>query len=190
MALSQPAAFRPKVTGTACCIQVRPATGVRLCCLASPANASDMFPNPASMSSSALRSCSTSPVSIASWLVAPQCTKRAASGSRLSTSAVSALTIGIAGFPAAAEPRDSATASNSSPRHCASICDAAGPGIRPACAVARASAASKSSMPCRRPRSEKISRTSSVLNSASSKPGGLSSFKPCFLTWKTWGIVQ
>ena len=108
---------------------------------------------------------------MASWLVAPQCTKRAACGSRLATLAVRALTRGMARFPAAAASRAIAPTSKNSARHCDSMAAAAAEGMMPWAASARARAASKSSMPCRMRRSEKISRKSPVEKSKSSKFG-------------------
>ncbi len=74
MALKFPAALRPSVTGVACCSHVLPLCAVRACVCASVASAVDSVARSPETRSSAARSCSTSPVSIASWLVAPQCT--------------------------------------------------------------------------------------------------------------------
>ncbi|VFS77920.1 Uncharacterised protein [Pseudomonas aeruginosa] len=70
----------------------------------------------------------------------------------------SALTSGIAELPAVATASASASGSYSSARQAASIGATAVAGTTPVRASARARAASKSSMPCRRPRSENTAR--------------------------------
>src|SRR3984957_16430270 len=119
-------------------------------------------------SSNASRNCKTRPVSIASWLVAPRCTKPAAAGSDFATSAVSSLTSGIAKLPASAADLASASCEYNLAWHCAAMATAEAEGATPARARARASAASKSSMRCNRFASEKISRIRSVVNNGSS----------------------
>ncbi|MNY20141.1 hypothetical protein D3C86_1536080 [compost metagenome] len=71
---SQPAIFMPRVTGVACCNQVRPANGVVAYCRAWDARTCPSCARSLSISSSARRNCSTRPLSITSWLVAPRCT--------------------------------------------------------------------------------------------------------------------
>ncbi len=101
-ASSQPATLSPKVTGTACCSRVRPGKPVLRSRSASTARSAHRACRRGSSRSSAARSCSTVPVSMTSWLVAPQCTQRAAALSCAATCAVSALTSGMAGLPASA----------------------------------------------------------------------------------------
>jgi len=175
---SQVAAFKPSVTGGPCCSQVRPASGVRACFFAIVPSAVASRARSTSIASSASRNCSTSPVSIASWLVAPECTKRPASVSLDVTRAVSSRTRGMAGLPASAVALASALTSNRSARHCAAIAFAAAEEIIPARASARARAASKSSIPCRRARSEKTFRIFSVVNSASNSRCERGALKP------------
>ena len=71
---SRPASFMPRVTGVACCNQVRPASGVSACRSAWSAKTSARRCRSCSSKASARRSCSTRPLSMASWLVAPRCT--------------------------------------------------------------------------------------------------------------------
>ena len=146
MALNQPATLRPKVTGSACCINVRPAITVRFCASASAASDPASRAVSASNSASAARSCNTSAVSIVSWLVVPQCTKPAASVSCALTRAVRSFTKGMAGLPAVAVARASASISNDSTRQLDSIARTADLGITPTRASARARAAMISSM--------------------------------------------
>src|ERR1700732_1989058 len=88
-------------------------------------------------------------------------------------------------LPASLAPRDTAATSNNSALHVAVIAPAAEEGMPPARASARASPASKSSIPCRQARSERTFSTSSYRNNGSSnsiqqapyghglQPGGL-----------------
>src|ERR1700730_15247318 len=71
-------------------------------------------------------------------------------------------------LPASLAPRDTAATSNNSALHVAVIAPAAEEGMTPARASARASPASKSSIPCRQARSERTFSTSSYRNNGSS----------------------
>ena len=73
-AVSQPAALRPNVVGTACCRSVRATIGVSRCSRASAAAAAATRSASASTSASARRETSIAAVSTMSWLVAPRCT--------------------------------------------------------------------------------------------------------------------
>src|SRR5262245_61472838 len=90
-----------------------------------------------------------------SWLVAPQCTYRAASGSLAETRAVSWRIIGMAMLPSRCASDSMSASSSDSARAQARIDRAAGRGITPMAASASASAASTSSIACRRARTEK-----------------------------------
>src|SRR2546421_1644346 len=83
-------------------------------------------------------------VSMASWLVAPQWTKRAASAFCLATSWVSCLTRGIARLAEAGTAAASAGRLKSSARQFADMTDAASAGMTLALDSARARAGSKS----------------------------------------------
>ncbi len=76
--VSQPAATRPKVTGTACWSSVRPIMIVDRCASASPAAAAAAWPRSASITSMARLASSIAAVSTMSWLAAPRCTAPAA----------------------------------------------------------------------------------------------------------------
>ncbi len=76
--VSQPAAIRPKVTGTACWSSVRPIMIVDRCVSASPATAAAAWARSASTTSMARLASSIAAVSTMSWLVAPRCTAPAA----------------------------------------------------------------------------------------------------------------
>ena len=150
-------------------MRVRPAIGVERCSWASLARPLQRATRSASRMSRAFRICKTRPVSFASWLVVPQWTNCAASGSSFATSAVSCLTNGIAGFSDAAVAVASALASIRFALHFEEIAAPASAGITPQLASARASAASKSSMCWRRAASEKTSPIAAEPNSESSK---------------------
>src|SRR6267154_3292637 len=98
-------------------------------------------------------------VSMASWLVAPQWTKRAASAFCLATSWVSCLTRGIARLAEAGTAAASAGRSKSSARQFAEMMDAAAAGMMPALDSARARADSKSSRNWMEAESEKNGST-------------------------------
>ena len=100
---------KPRVVGSACFIQVRPAINVRRCFSASATSGSAMLCRSRAIRSSACRNCSTRHVSMMSWLLAPQSTKFAASLSFFATSSVSCFISGIARLPwraAALESRE------------------------------------------------------------------------------------
>ena len=145
-------------------------SGVARCSTASRASASASRASSASSRSRAWRSCSTNPVSRASWLVAPQCTKRAASGSSSATRAVRRRTRGMTGLPASAASRPSAcdvevlgpAPGSRSPKPPPA-------GTTPVRARAAARAASKSSIPWMRAPSEKRSLTAGQRKSGSSR---------------------
>ena len=71
-ATSHPAAFSPKVVGTACWSSVRAAIGVERCARASSAQPSASRSSSASTSAAARRATSIAAVSTMSWLVAPE----------------------------------------------------------------------------------------------------------------------
>src|SRR2546421_2026030 len=83
-------------------------------------------------------------VSMASWLVAPQWTKRAASAFCLATSWVSCLTRGIARLAEAGTAAASAGRLKSSARQLAEMMDAASAGVMAALGSARGRGGSKS----------------------------------------------
>ncbi len=168
---SQPAAFRPKVTGTACCSNVRPGRPVPRSASASRASAVHKTCRRACTWLTAARSCSTAPLSMMSWLVAPQCTQRAASASPAFTCAVSALTSGMAGLPASAVAADNAGTAYRSALHAASIGASAAAGITPHCTWARARARSTSSIACRRASSLNTASTAGSPNRPPSSVG-------------------
>ena len=97
-AVSQPAALRPNVVGTACCRSVRATISVSRCSRASAAAAAATRSASASTSASARRETSIAAVSTMSWLVAPRCTYRAASSP---TEPARARTSGSTGLPTA-----------------------------------------------------------------------------------------
>src|SRR5580704_5457961 len=102
-------------------------------------------------------------VSATSWLVAPQWTNRAASGSSDRTRSVSAFTSGIAGVPARKVSRDSSAASKSPTLAAFAITSAAPFGITSNRDSMRARATSKSSIARRMERSENTSASASVV---------------------------
>ena len=110
IAVSQPAALRPNVVGTACCRSVRATISVSRCSLASAAAAAATSSASASTSASARRETSIAAVSTMSWLVAPRWTWRAASSP---TEPASARTRGSARLPTA---RPSSTSCSKSKR--------------------------------------------------------------------------
>jgi hypothetical protein len=73
-ASNQPATFAPKLVGKACCIHVRPTTIVERCLVANFAKLVAKRSRSLAISFSPSRNCNTMPVSMASRLVAPQCT--------------------------------------------------------------------------------------------------------------------
>ena len=79
IAVSQPAATRPKVTGTACWSKVRPDMTVPVCWPASVAQASAAAARSAWVACSDRRATSIAAVSMMSWLVAPRWMALAAS---------------------------------------------------------------------------------------------------------------
>ena len=166
---SHPAAFRPNVVGSACCSHVRATIGVSASRSARSARAAHSASSSGRSQARKARSCSTSPVSITSWVVPPQWTQRAASGSRAWTSAVRLLTIGTVGMPASAAAAPTLRRSKSSARQCFAITTAAASGITPTRASARASAASKSSIPCNLATSPSIAATSALVSGAPSR---------------------
>lgn len=97
---SQQASFQPKGTGVAGCSSVRPVIVVARCASARRASASPARASCACSSAPAAAAASASAVSTTSWLVAPQCTQRAAWASSRPTASVSACTNGIASVPA------------------------------------------------------------------------------------------
>ncbi len=82
-------------------------------------------------------------VSTASWLVAPQCTNRAATGSLAATRALSALTSGIAMLAESRASRAMASASKLSATAARAMAPAEDSGMIPRLACARARADSK-----------------------------------------------
>ena len=79
--VSQPAAFSPSVTGTACWSSVRPARSVPRCSAASRADAAAAAARSSSSGARARWATSIAAVSTMSWLVAPLCTWPAAAPS-------------------------------------------------------------------------------------------------------------
>ena len=140
--VSQPAATRPKVTGTACCSSVRPIIRVSRWAAASAAQHSAAAARSAAIASSAPLASSMAAVSMMSWLVAPRWTVSAASaGTALRRAATSAGT----GLPDSAACLPSAPTSNVPPA--AAVTAAPAPaGASRARSSALASAASVSSM--------------------------------------------
>ena len=143
--VSQPAATRPKVTGTACWSRVRPIMMVSRCTAARRAAAAAAAARSSEITPSAWRASSMAAVSTMSWLVAPWCTAPAGPGGSIR---VSARTSAGTGLPVSAACRPSSAASNASAR-AAVVTAAPAPGAAiPACSSARARAASVSSMAC------------------------------------------
>ena len=121
-ATSHPAAFRPKVVGTACCRSVRPTIGVSRCSRARRAHPVRTRATSSRIRSSARRVTSIAAVSITSWLVAPRWTKRACSSPTRSTIA---RTSGSAGLPEARPSASSRSQSNASTAQASAIAAAA-----------------------------------------------------------------
>ena len=145
MLVSQPAATRPKVTGTACWSSVRPIMIVDRCASASPATAAAAWARSASTTSMTRLASSMTAVSTMSWLVAPRCTAPAAvCGTRRTRARARAGT----GFPVSAASSPSSPASKLA-AWATSVTAAPEPaGVSPARSRARASPASASSMAC------------------------------------------
>ena len=162
--ISQPAALRPNVVGTACWSRVRAAIGVDRCSRARAAHAATTRSASSSTSWSALRATSIAAVSRMSWLVAPRCTWRETSSP---TDAASARTSGSTGFPAVRPSSSSCEKSKRAGSHAASISAAAAAGTSPAAAAARASARSDASIPSSHARPETAARRPAGTNSAS-----------------------
>ena len=159
-ASAQPAALRPKVTGVACCSQVRPAMVAPAWRRAWAAAARTPRPRCSIAPGTAARSCSTRPVSRTSWLVAPQWTKRAASASACATRAVRRRTTGMTGLPVSVASAARRAGSYSSASAAARMGATQLEGITPTCASAAASAASTSSIAWSCARPEKCAATS------------------------------
>ena len=159
-AAAQPAALRPKVTGVACCSQVRPAMVAPAWRRAWAAAARTPRPRWSITVGTAARSCSTRPVSRTSWLVAPQWTKRAASASASATRAVRCRTTGITGLPVSVASAAMRAPSYSSARAADRMGVTQLGGTTPICASAPARAASTSSIPWSCARPEKCAATS------------------------------
>ena len=143
--VSQPAATRPKVTGTACWSSVRPIMIEARCASASPAAASAARARSASMTSMARLASSIAAVSMMSWLVAPRWTALTAVwGTRRAKARASPGT----GFPVSAA---SSPSSSGSKLLASAVAVTAAPepaGVSPARSSARASPASASSIAC------------------------------------------
>ena len=146
-ASSQPAAFRPNVMGVACCSQVRPGIGVRACWRACVAAADAARRRSRTTIGTASRSWRTSPVSMMSWLVAPQCTYRLDSGSVVRDEPGERLDQRNGEIAGRVGVGDEGRRGRSGRRgQRARSPRAADAGMIPACASARASAASTSSI--------------------------------------------
>ena len=143
--VSQPAATRPKVTGTACWRSVRPIMIEDRCVAASPAAASAARARSACMTSMARLASSIAAVSTMSWLVAPRCTALTAVWG---TCRASARASPGTGFPVSAASPPSSFGSKFSALAAAVTASPEPAGASPARSSARASPASASSIAC------------------------------------------
>ena len=143
--VSQPAATRPKVTGTACWSSVRPIMIEDRCASASPAAASAASARSASMTSMARLASSIAAVSTMSWLVAPRCTALTAVWG---TCRARARASPGTGFPVSAASSPSWFGSKLSAFAVAVTASPEPAGASPARSSARASPASASSIAC------------------------------------------
>ncbi len=140
---SHPHASQPKVIGSAACISVRPVIDVARCSRARLAQASAAALTSERRGPSARRTTSMAAVSRMSWLVAPQCTCRAAD---TPTPARRSSTSGMTGLPPSAARAPTSPTPNDGSWHAAAIRSASSRSIRPRSACACASAASASSI--------------------------------------------
>ncbi len=143
---SHPAAFSPKVVGTACWARVRAAIGVARCSWASAASAAAIRDRSRSMPARVRTVSSIAAESRMSWLVLPRCTCSAAEGSTAATAAVSSWTSTTTGLAAPRARSARSTTSIRADRTPSATASAEAAGITPSDAWARARATSASSI--------------------------------------------